>query len=90
MVQSFELRPIDGRKSFYGKARVINPGNGYISLVSYDTTICSLDLETRRFVRLWDGYSATTMRHVNTFRCTYGLPAISKSDWLALPIGIPV
>lgn len=90
MVESFELRPIDGRKSFYGKARVINPGYGYISLVSYDTIVCSLDLDSRRFVRLWDGYSATTMRHVNAFRHAYGLPTLSKSEWLAIPIKIPV
>lgn len=84
MVKSFELRPIDGRKSFYGKARVINPGYGYISLVSYDTTVCSLDLESRKFIRHWNGYSATTMRHVNAFRAMYGLPALSKSEWLSL------
>ena len=90
MVESFELRPIDGCKSFYGKARVINPGLGYTSLVSYDTIVCSLDLETRRFVRLWDGYSVTTMRHVNAFRQQYGLSTLSKSDWLAIPIKIPV
>lgn len=90
MCKCLELLPTRGQKSFYGKARIIQPGYGYISLVSYGTTVCSLDLETRRFVRIWDGYSATTMRHVNAFREQYGLPTISKSEWIALPIGIPV
>ena len=90
MVKCLELSPIDGRKSFYGKARVINPGYGYISLVSYDTTVCSLDLESRRFVRHWDGYSVTTLRHVNAFRVYYGLSALSKSEWLATPLKMPL
>ena len=90
MVKCLELCPIDGRKSFYGKARVIYPGLPYVSLVSYDTTVCTLDLETRRFVRHWDGYSATTLRHVNAFRVMYDLPLLSKSDWLSMQPGVPV
>lgn len=87
---SMELSPIDGRKSFYGKARITYSGLPYVSLVSYDTTVCSLDLETNRFIRHWNGYSATTMRHVNAFRHYYGLPLLSKSEWLSIQPGIPV
>ena len=90
MIKCLELRPIDGRKSFYGKARIIYPGYGYTSLVSYDTTVCSIDMNTAKFIRHWDGYSVTTMRHINAYRDRYNLPPLSKSDWLAMKPGIPV
>lgn len=90
MVKSLELRPIDGRKSFYGKAKVVYVNESCFYLVSYDTTVCSLFPHTMQFVRWWDGYSSTTLRHVNAFRQKYGLPTLSKSEWLAIPIKIPV
>ena len=90
MIKSLELRPIDGRKSFYGKARMVYPGFTYVSLISYDTTVCSFDLETRKFIRHWDGYSVTTMRHINAFRHFYGLPLLSKSEWISINPDIPV
>lgn len=78
----FDLRPIDGRKSFYGKAKVLKR-NGCIYLMSYDTVVCCID-ENGCFNRIWHGYSATTMRHVNAFRVFYGLPTISKLEWMNL------
>ena len=39
-VNVFELSPrYDSRKSFYGKAQVIDYGNGYMELKSYDTIV---------------------------------------------------
>lgn len=35
----YELHPIDGRASFYGKARVVIDENGVETLVSYNTPI---------------------------------------------------
>lgn len=80
----FELIPNNGRKSFYGKA-ITTVYNGFQTLYSYNTPVASIDHENR-FIRLWNGYSTTTMNHINAFRNLYNLPSINKSEWLALPI----
>ena len=56
----------DRAKSFYGKAKVIEKDNGEKVLQSYNTEVCKIS-SNGEFVRLWDGYSVTTMRHVNSF-----------------------
>lgn len=73
------LMPTRNEKSFYGKARIIAE-NGVNTLISYATRVCKIDIDGN-FVKLWDGYSATTMRHINAFRETYGLAPISKKQW---------
>ena len=73
-----ELACRDGRKSFYGKAHVIERNDG-VYLRSYDTIVCRIVNGT--FQRLWDGYSATTMRHVNSFLDEYGIPGGGKAWW---------
>lgn len=75
----YELPCFDRRKSFYGKAHVVEE-HGKKELVSYYTTVCSIDAYNV-FHRLWDGYSATTMRHINSFRIMNGMIAIGKSEW---------
>ena len=59
-----ELQCRDGRKSFYKKAFIIERNDG-IYLKSYDTLVCRITHGV--FQRLWNGYSATTMRHINSF-----------------------
>ena len=49
-------------------------------LVSYETQVSRIGSDGS-FHRLWSGYSATTMRHVNEFRERYGLPKITKAQW---------
>jgi len=66
-----ELCPVDGRKSFYHKAKLIleeRPGkkNRYFCR-SYSTIVCGYDAETQTFSRYWVGYSATTARHIDSF-----------------------
>ena len=80
----FELKPIDGRKSFYGKA-IVNEMNGGYSLRSYDTTACFTDGDGK-IHKLWDGYSATTMRHINAFLAFVGVDGGGKEWWDALPV----
>lgn len=65
-----ELIPTDGRKSFYGKAVVKSQGD-VLTLRSYSTNVCTYNTATGEFKRLWSGYSATSMRHVNAFIDTY-------------------
>ena len=62
----FELVPrYDTRKSFYGKARVIDHEDGTVELQSYDTIV------SRRVngkVEELGKWSATTTRHQKEFR----------------------
>ena len=72
------LHPVDWRKSFYGKAGVIEE-NGNVYLRSYNTIVCGIvDGEFRRF---WDEESATTMRHVNAFLAHTGIDGGGIAWW---------
>ena len=79
-----DLQPVDGRKSFYGKAKVFQLDDGTVILKSYDIFVCRI--KENRLLRTWNGYSATTMRHVNAFAAAFNLPAISKKEWCNLPV----
>ena len=85
MMKSY-LMPADGRKSFYGKAVLIDDGHGTRILQSYDTQVCKL-ITGGAFVKMWNGYSATTMRHINGFRAHCRLPLINKAQWDKLETG---
>ena len=82
--KSFYLIPIDGRKSFYNKATVNVYSNGEIELKSYNTIVCRI--KNRKLYRIWDGYSITTMRHVNAFLNAYDMETINKKQWEQLEI----
>lgn len=55
-----------------------------IDLYSYNTLVCSII--NREVVRRWHGYSATTMKHINSFVKHYGYSEINKSGWLEMTI----
>lgn len=77
-----------GQKSFYGKAKLsVDFWNNKI-LYSYDTPVAILD-ENGTFVRLWAGYSATTMKHINSFRVQNGKNKIGKKEWTSMPVRNP-
>lgn len=84
----YELTPggYDRAKSFYGKAKVIEK-DGETLLQSYNTTVCKID-KSGEFVRMWSGYSVTTMRHINAFIEMFGISGGGKSWWYALPVQI--
>lgn len=65
-MSKYELKPTDGRKSFYGKAVVIVEDNGTETLYSYNTPIIKR-LVSGELVKLWDGWTATTGRHIQAF-----------------------
>ena len=74
----YELTPTgyDRVKSFYGKAKVIKR-DGETVLQSYSTEVCKINA-SGEFVRLWGGYSVTTMRHINAFIEMFGIPGGGK------------
>lgn len=79
-----DLKPIHGQKSFYGKAQIIRV-NGWVYLRSYETIVCGIS-PADKFVRLWRGYSATTMKHINAFIRLYGVPGGGKEWWNSLEV----
>lgn len=82
---TYYLEPINDRaKSFYGKAKVIEKTNGDVELQSYDTIVARIS--KGKLQRLWDGYSSTTMRHVNSFCTKYGVDSGGKSWWKSLEV----
>ena len=69
------------QKSYYGKAKVINDQHGNYKLKSYETIVCEYDENTKTFKKFWNGYSRTTMNHINDFRSLFGLSRLSKKEW---------
>lgn len=64
--ETFELVPTNGRKSFYGKAKVVVYPNGAQALISYETFVAFKDVDGTVH-RLWDDWSATTGSHIKAF-----------------------
>ena len=79
-----ELVPVDFHKSFYGKAIQIQKGRTYY-LKSYNTIVCAVT-PSGKVKRYWNGWSATTARHVDSFLVAHGLPKMNKATWQALPL----
>lgn len=79
-----ELKPINGRKSFYGKAEIIERDNGDIELKSYNTIVARI--RNGKFERLWNDYSVTTMNHINSFIDTFGIDGGGKKWWVSLEV----
>lgn len=75
----YELVPLNGRKSFYGKAVVQVDKNGTETLYSYFTKICSRD-KNGNIKRFYSGWSLTTGIHIKSF-C-----GLTKKEFEALPI----
>lgn len=83
-MKTFTINPTDGRKSFYNKATVIDHENGIFELKSYDTIVARIT--NGKFERLWSGYSATTMRHINSFIDYFGISGGGKAWWESLEV----
>lgn len=73
----YELKPTNGQKSFYGKAKVYITEDGTKTLYSYDTPIISVDPQGGLH-RLWQGWTATTGKHIRAF-C-----GLNKKEFMAL------
>lgn len=71
------------QKSYYGKAKIHYLDNGDIILHSYDTDV--LKIENGKLVKLWNGWSATTMKHIKDFCMAFGFEYGNKSWWDNMP-----
>lgn len=76
-MKQYELRPTDGRKSFYGKAIVTIDEDGTETLSSYNTPIIKRTV-SGELVKLWDGWTSTTGRHLKAF-C-----GLNKAQYMSL------
>lgn len=83
IVNVYDLRPTDSHKSFYGKASVYIDEFGNEFLISYNTLIMAKFVDKKygdNLVRYWDGWSATTGRHIKAF-C-----GLNKAGFESLPL----
>lgn len=62
---------------------IIIPVDGGFLLKSYYTTVAAFINGT--FFKTWQGYSVTTMKHINAFRHYFGFSALNKKGWIELP-----
>lgn len=78
--KTYKLNPVyDNRKSFYNKASVIETKNGFY-LKSYKTIVCYIS-KKGLFKKLWNGYSATTQRHIDDFCYQKIGKPLGKKQW---------
>ena len=77
-MKSFELFPrYDRRKSFYGKARIVEHENGDKDLISYTTTVASIK---NNILYVYGWFSQTTARHINEFLLQNGFDPMTKKE----------
>jgi hypothetical protein len=69
---------------FGGRAIIKPDNNGNLILQSYYTNVCRYNLKSDKFFKTWNGFSVTTLKHINIFRQFLGLKAISKREWIEL------
>jgi hypothetical protein len=69
-LQIFELTPINGRKSFGGKCKVIIQDE-YAKLLSYNTIVAEYDIITKDYKQHIEKPSKTTNIHIKTFKQFY-------------------
>lgn len=58
--------------------------NGVKYLVSYETIVASIT--DNRLHRHWNGYSATTMNHVNSFARLFNVENAGKKTWETMDV----
>lgn len=81
----YDLPCYDGRKSFYGKARIIEESNGCRTLQSYNSCICAISAAgTLR--KLDPVATVTTRRHIRSFFAHCGYAYMGNCAWDKLPL----
>lgn len=77
-METFELFPkYDTRKSFYGKAKIVEHKNGDKDLISYTTTVASIK---NNILYVYGWFSNTTARHINEFLKQNGFDPMTKKE----------
>jgi len=63
-------------------AQVVKIGDGMYDLFSYGTHVATVS--GGQFFKLWDGYTFTTLVHINKFREWLGFKKLTGRQWLEL------
>ena len=71
--------------SWYSSVYRLEKG-GYDVCISYKTAI-ALKTPKGEFVRLWSGYSKTSMGHLNYWCSKVGMPQFTGKLWMKLKVG---
>ena len=69
---------------FGGRAIIKIDHDGSLILQSYYTDVCRYDIKTDKFEKIWNGFSVTTLKHINIFRRFLALNTLSKREWIEL------
>jgi aspartate ammonia-lyase len=77
-MKTFNLNPVNGRKSFYGKAIVIEE-NGISKLKSYDKIVAEYNHDDN-YMKVYAYHSITTLTHINSFLDYYGFDTCTKKE----------
>lgn len=71
--------------------RSVDESSDHHYLISYGETVCKIvnwnDADKHMhtsFVKLWDGYSKTTLKHINAFLAMGNIKSLTKYDWVML------
>lgn len=67
------------------KASIRTGPKGDKILTSYYTDVAMI--YRGRLYKLWQGYSVTTLNHINEFLALYGYKAINKHEWINIDNG---
>lgn len=66
-----------------------NTGVKMVVLKSYYTNVLVIDLNDNTVVKLWDGFSVTTLKHVNLILEMFGFKSLSKREFMNLKVDDP-
>lgn len=75
---------IDGKSYILSDSNnraIVTESDNAIYLQSYDTLILKFDKVTKTLVKLWNGYSKTTQKHINTFLQIFDVAPLNKKEW---------
>ena len=76
-----DLKPLNGQKSFGGKAQIIIMNSNIIQLRSFETIVAEYNTK-EDVINVFDWFSMTTAKHINSFLELYGFRNVSKKDIL--------
>lgn len=79
MSNIYDLLPLNGQKSFYGKAKIHLEENGDKTLYSYNTKILTIKASGEK-IRFYAGWTQTTGKHIKAFA------DLNKAQFLSLPL----
>jgi len=77
-MRTFNLIPVNGRKSFGGKA-VVKEWLAVSTLFSYGLDVAQFDHHNNK-MKVYAYHSATTMTHINAFLDYYGFDICTKKE----------